>query len=201
MSMSPPPPPPPGPPPIPTPGWGAAPPPGYPTSYPAQPAAGGQLAGFGSRLGGMILDSILYGILAAVFTVPGIIMIATSLQDCVTVDLGDNRTDVVCPPGSPNGGLLGGGIALIALGLIVVAVLYVRALGKTGQTWGRKLANVKVVGKATGQPIGFGRALGRTLFAQIISGAICYLGYLWMLWDTDKQTWHDKVVDSVVVKA
>ena len=71
MSMSPPPPPPPGPPPSPTPGWGAAPPPGYPTSYPAQPAAGGQLAGFGSRLGGSILDHILYGIAASAFVVRG----------------------------------------------------------------------------------------------------------------------------------
>ena len=198
MSM---PPPPPAPPPGPTPGWGAAPPPGYPTSYPAQPAAGGQLAGFGGRLGGSILDSILYGILAAVFAVPGGIMIATSFQDCVTVDLGDNQAEIVCPPGSPKGGLLGGGIALIAVGVIIVAILYIRALGKTGQTWGRKLANVKVVGKTTGQPIGFGRALGRTLFAQIISSSFCYLGYLWMLWDKNKQTWHDKIVDTVVVKA
>jgi uncharacterized RDD family membrane protein YckC len=60
---------------------------------------------------------------------------------------------------------------------------------------------VKVLDKATNQPIGFGRALGRTLFAQIISSAICYLGYLWMLWDKDKQTWHDKIVGTVVVKA
>ncbi|MFM8387932.1 MAG: RDD family protein, partial [Actinomycetota bacterium] len=24
------------------------------------------------------------------------------------------------------------------------------------------------------------------------------LGYLWMLWDSEKQTWHDKMVSSVV---
>lgn len=191
----------PPPPPAPPPGWGAAPPPGYPTSYPSQPAAGGQLAGFGSRLGGSILDSILYGILAAVFTVPGIFLIVASVRDCYTVEISDTETRLECPPGAVKGGLLAAGIALIAVGLIVVAVLYIRALGKTGQTWGRKLANVKVVDKGTGQPIGFGRALGRTLFAQIISSSICYLGYLWMLWDKDKQTWHDKIVDTVVVKA
>jgi len=27
------------------------------------------------------------------------------------------------------------------------------------------------------------------------------IGYLWMLWDDEKQTWHDKVVGSVVVPA
>jgi uncharacterized RDD family membrane protein YckC len=26
-----------------------------------------------------------------------------------------------------------------------------------------------------------------------------YIGYLWMLWDREKQTWHDKVARSVVV--
>jgi uncharacterized RDD family membrane protein YckC len=25
------------------------------------------------------------------------------------------------------------------------------------------------------------------------------LGYLWMLWDSEKQTWHDKAANAVVV--
>jgi hypothetical protein len=29
---------------------------------------------------------------------------------------------------------------------------------------------------------------------------VCYLGYLWMLWDDQKQTWHDKIVDSAVIR-
>jgi len=28
-----------------------------------------------------------------------------------------------------------------------------------------------------------------------------FLGYFWMLWDDDNQTWHDKVVRSRVVRA
>jgi len=34
----------------------------------------------------------------------------------------------------------------------------------------------------------------------MISGQIFYLGYLWMLWDDKQQTWHDKVVGSIVVR-
>ncbi|MEY4173609.1 MAG: hypothetical protein RI900_774, partial [Actinomycetota bacterium] len=34
-----------------------------------------------------------------------------------------------------------------------------------------------------------------------ISTALFYLGYLWMLWDGEKQTWHDKVVGSIVIDA
>ena len=53
---------------------------------------------------------------------------------------------------------------------------------------------------ATAQPIGAGRAIGR-YFAMFLSAILCYLGYLWMLWDPQKQTWHDKIASSVVVKS
>jgi len=169
--------------------------PGYPPYGYANAPVGGERAGFGVRLGGWLLDGLLYGLLMSVFIIPGAVLIASSFQDCVTI--GD---EIVCPSGSPNGGTIGGGIALIIVGLLLVAFVYVRALGKTGQTWGRKIVRIKVVGGTTGEPIGLGRALGRQLFASVISAQIVYLGYLWMLWDDKKQTWHDKVVNSIVVK-
>jgi uncharacterized RDD family membrane protein YckC len=43
-----------------------------------------------------------------------------------------------------------------------------------------------------------GRAIGRWC-VRFVSAAPIFLGYLWMLWDDDKQTWHDKVVRSRVV--
>ena len=36
---------------------------------------------------------------------------------------------------------------------------------------------------------------------SIVSGAVILIGYLWAFWDKNKQTWHDKVVTSVVVRA
>lgn len=173
-----------------------APPPGYQAYAPGTGALGLPRAGFGSRLGAYLLDGFLYGLVAMVFAIPGIILIANAFDGCVTFD-----NETFCPPGKPNGGAIAGGIALILAGVILVAVLYLRALGNTGQTWGRKIVGNKVVGSTTGMPIGVGRALGRQLFAGFISAQIFYLGYLWMLWDSNKQTWHDKVVDSVVVKA
>ena len=131
----------------------------------------------------------------AAFAIPGGIMIGTAFSNCVSI--GD---EVVCPPGEPSGSRIALGGLLIAVGFIVVIVLYIRALGKTGQTWGRKIAGVKVVGEMSGQPIGVGKALGRQLFASFISGQVFYLGYLWMLWDDKKQTWHDKIVGSIVGK-
>jgi uncharacterized RDD family membrane protein YckC len=36
---------------------------------------------------------------------------------------------------------------------------------------------------------------------SIVSAVVFLLGYLWMIWDSEKQTWHDKVAGSVVVPA
>ena len=152
-------------------------------------------AGFGSRLGAWLLDGLLYGIAMAVPIIIGVVMIAAAFADCVTV-----FDDVICPDGAPSGGLLGGGIAVAVLGFLFVVILYVRALGRTGQTWGRRIVGIKVVRVDSGDVPGIGRALGRQLFAQIISANILYLGYLWMIWDKDRQTWHDKVAGTIVVR-
>lgn len=194
MTNFPPPPPPPGATPPPPPGYGA-PPPGYGYQPYGTPEPGGRLAGFGIRLGAYLLDSLLYGLLAAVFIAPAIALGIFAFDDCVSIE-----DEIVCPPGAPDAGPLAAGIAIGLIGFIVVAVVYLRALGRTGQTWGRKIVGIKVVSAETGQPIGIPRALGRQLFANFISGQICYLGYLWMLWQPRKQTWHDMVVGSVVVR-
>lgn len=203
----PPPPPPPGGPPSPPPGYGAppsgfgGPPPGYGYLPPGVDAPSQGFAGFGARLGGYLLDGLLYGLLAAVFLIPATVFGVAAFDDCVAIENADGTVeDIVCPPGAPDGGLLAAGIALGVVGVIVVAVVYLRALGRTGQTWGRKIVGIRVVSKETGQPIGFGRALGRQLFAGFISANVCYLGYLWMLWQPQRQTWHDLVVGTVVVR-
>ena len=191
----------------PPPGYGTPPPPppgavatapGYPPyGYPAPPV-GGERAGFGIRLGGYLLDGLLYGLLTLVFVIPAIIMGVGAFDGCTFTE---NNDDLVCPAGKPSGGLLAGAIVLGLVGYLIVAFIYVRSLGATGQTWGRRIVGIKVVGETTGTPIGFGRALGRQLFAVFISGQVFYLGYLWMLWDDKKQTWHDKVVGSIVIRA
>ena len=68
----------------------------------------------------------------------------------------------------------------------------------SGQTAGKRLLGIRVIDFATGGPIGYGRAAIRAV-ARYISQIPCYLGYLWMLWDKEKQTWHDKLANDVVV--
>jgi uncharacterized RDD family membrane protein YckC len=70
--------------------------------------------------------------------------------------------------------------------------------GITGYSLGRKIAKTKLVSEATGQPLGAGAGIGR-VFAHMIDGAICGIGWLFPLWDTKRQTIADKIVKSVVV--
>ncbi len=85
---------------------------------------------------------------------------------------------------------------------IVAGMLYYGLLegGPTGQTIGKRACGILVVDADSGQPgIGTGRGIGR-YFARWLSQLVLYLGYLWMLWDPKKQTWHDKLARTVVVK-
>lgn len=105
------------------------------------------------------------------------------------------------------------GIALAIVGAVLGAVLrgvgsgigsllglvyYIYLEGSpSGQTFGKKVMNIRVIDAATGGPIGFGRAAIR-YFARILSTIPCLLGYFWMLWDPEKQTWHDKLSTAFV---
>ena len=68
----------------------------------------------------------------------------------------------------------------------------------SGQTVGKRAMGIRVYDLRAGGSIGTGRAIGR-YFAKIVSAIPCLLGYFWMLWDRERQTWHDKLVGSVVV--
>jgi uncharacterized RDD family membrane protein YckC len=70
--------------------------------------------------------------------------------------------------------------------------------GKTGQSWGRKALGIRLVGEQTGQPIGAGMAFVRDL-AHFVDAIICYVGFLFPLWDAKKQTLADKIVKTLVV--
>jgi uncharacterized RDD family membrane protein YckC len=71
--------------------------------------------------------------------------------------------------------------------------------GKTGQSWGKKALGIRLVGEQTGEPIGAGMAFVRDI-AHFVDGIICYIGFLFPLWDAKKQTLADKIVKTLVVR-
>ncbi|MGH2862746.1 MAG: RDD family protein [Solirubrobacteraceae bacterium] len=87
----------------------------------------------------------------------------------------------------------------VALG-IIIAIAYYVALegGPRGQTLGKQALGIRVIDVETRGPIGYGRAFIR-LVGHWLSGIVFYIGYLWMLWDKEKQCWHDKLAGDVVV--
>jgi uncharacterized RDD family membrane protein YckC len=71
--------------------------------------------------------------------------------------------------------------------------------GQTGQTLGKGMLAIRLV-RLDGQTSpGVGLSIGRHLLHMFIDGALCGLGYLWPLWDEKRQTFADKIVDTVVV--
>jgi uncharacterized RDD family membrane protein YckC len=68
----------------------------------------------------------------------------------------------------------------------------------SGQTIGKRAMNIRCIAFATGGALGYGKAAIRWV-GRILSAIVCLLGYFWMLWDPEKQTWHDKIAGTVVV--
>jgi uncharacterized RDD family membrane protein YckC len=96
-----------------------------------------------------------------------------------------------------------------ALGAILLGMGYIASLaywvwnwgyrqGTTGSSIGKSIMKFKVVSEKTWQPVGFGLSIVRQL-AHIIDGAICYIGYLFPLWDAKRQTIADKIMTTVCV--
>jgi uncharacterized RDD family membrane protein YckC len=82
------------------------------------------------------------------------------------------------------------------VGLLVSLIYFTFFHGSTGQTPGDAALGIRIVDGRTGTVIGYPRAAVRWL-VSILSVIPIFLGYFWMLWDSRKQTWHDKAAGSI----
>jgi uncharacterized RDD family membrane protein YckC len=95
----------------------------------------------------------------------------------------------------------GAGVVAFLLYLTSLGIwIYNRVIqmGRTGQSWGKQVLNLRLVRMADGQPMGGGMCFVRDL-AHILDALPCYIGYLWPLWDARRQTFADKVMSTVVL--
>lgn len=159
-----------------------APPPPPPGGTPPPPPPGGMpmgnlpgpLASWGQRvIAYLITFAIIFGVYVAMAIV-GLILGAVS--------------DVL------------GGLWLLLTWLTSLAIgFYLFFLdGATGGHPGKRLTGLKTVNADTGQLIGGGMGIARGL-AHFVDGIICYIGYLFPLWDDKNQTIADKIVSTVVI--
>jgi len=91
-------------------------------------------------------------------------------------------------------------IALICWLAVIGWVIYNRWIeGGKGQSLGKKVLHLRLISEQTGQPIGAGMAFVRDL-CHFVDGVICYVGYLFPLWDVKRQTLADKIMHTVVTQ-
>jgi uncharacterized RDD family membrane protein YckC len=91
-------------------------------------------------------------------------------------------------------------LPLVGLALFIpLAVAYFVAMWTwKGTTIGALVMGHKVV-RTDGRAVDFPVAIVRSLLS-IFSCFVMFLGCLWAAWDHEKQTWHDKIAGTVVVK-
>lgn len=73
-------------------------------------------------------------------------------------------------------------------------------LGGSGQSVGKRMLHIRLVGAATGEPVGEVRAFVRDL-CHLVDLVLAYVGFFFPLWDARRQTLADKIVRTVVVPA
>ncbi|WP_059017145.1 RDD family protein [Mycobacterium sp. M26] len=181
--------PPPGnyPPPPPGAGFGEPPAPGQPIPQLAQAA----YTSWFTRVVAWIIDYIPY------FIIVGIgygIEAATQETACVT-DTSEYNLGEFCATGNSTLGVAAVSLSVL-IGLAYLVWNYGYKQGTTGSSIGKSIMKFKVVSEKTGQPIGFGLSIVRQL-AHIVDGIICYIGYLFPLWDAKRQTLADKIMTTV----
>jgi uncharacterized RDD family membrane protein YckC len=88
-------------------------------------------------------------------------------------------------------------VLLVSLGWSIYNRWY---MGGQGQSLGKKVLGLMLVSEETGQPIGTLNAFLRDI-CHIVDGIICYVGFLFPLWDAKRQTLADKIMKTVVIPA
>lgn len=94
---------------------------------------------------------------------------------------------------------LGGIFALVGYLVLTAATFYIYYMnGARGASPGKRLTGLKIVKIADGQVLGGGMGILRGLL-HFIDG-VCFIGYLFPLWDPQRQTFTDKILSTVVLK-
>lgn len=143
--------------------------------------AGLNYAGFGVRLVAYLIDSLILGLL---------LLLPMALVFFLSMRNAENP--------SPFNYLI---ILACSIIMFVVSVGYqLYFVGAKGATPGKKIMKLKVTLPDGTFPIGYGKAFLR-MIGYIVSGAICYIGFLMIAFDKEQHRGlHDKIAGTVVIK-
>jgi uncharacterized RDD family membrane protein YckC len=133
------------------------------------------LATYGQRVGGFLIDIGIPGGLLAI-----VLIAALATRDVVVI------------------GIVYPGAVLAGLAFLLWNSGYRQ--GRSGQSLGKRVLGTRLVSVGSEEPVGFSRAFVRQI-AHLLDGIPLGLGYLWPLWDEQRQTFADKVCSTLVVQA
>jgi uncharacterized RDD family membrane protein YckC len=88
--------------------------------------------------------------------------------------------------------------AALVTAVCVPPIYFVAMTAVFGQTIGKMITGIRVV-RTSGRPVSFSSAIIRFL-AYIPSGVLLFAGFFWILWDPERQGWHDMLADTVVIR-
>jgi uncharacterized RDD family membrane protein YckC len=143
------------------------------------------LAGILTRFGAVLLDGLVPNLIVLPLAVGGYLVYLGSIAS------GGGETMIT----------LGVFIALLAaIGLQSYTAL-ILAMWAYGLTPGKWMLGIRVVNRDSGLPVGFWRMALRQIIGQWVAAIICYLGFIWALFDANRQGWHDKIAKTLVVRA
>lgn len=91
------------------------------------------------------------------------------------------------------------GAIIYMLGSFLIFVGYgTFFVGRFGATPGKMVRSIKIV-RSDGDRVSYMRAFGRVL-AEVLSGALLYLGYLIAFFDEERRALHDRICDTRVIQ-
>jgi uncharacterized RDD family membrane protein YckC len=169
--------------------------PGYGQGGYGQPqGAPAAYASWFQRVGAFLIDQLL-GVVAMIPYYIGAVMAASTVETTTDPVTGELTTT--------GGGASGISLVLMFLGVALAIAYFVwnycLKQGRTGYTVGKGVLGIKLIKQDTGQPMGAGLSFVRQI-AHIVDAIPCYLGYLWPLWDSKRQTFADKIMGTVVIE-
>lgn len=129
-------------------------------------------ASFGARAVGLIVDALVLGL----FLLPGIVLVVVG-----------------------SGALAVLGLLAMAAGFVAATVLYARAVARSGQSIGNRIASSKVVDARNGQLVDTGAAATRHVLRFLIS-PILFLGFLMAFTNSERRTFHDQFAGTIVTR-
>ncbi len=177
----------------PQPGYGQQPPLGYPqqpyaSDYPMTPVIPlrGDYAPWGRRVGAFLIDNAPT-LIGSIFFNVGYLQFILA-----TFSAGSTMPDFST------------GLTPIIIGIVIMLggfgwQIYNRwvVAGRTGQSLGKRVTKIRLIGELTNAPIGPLNAFLRDLVHTL--DGFAYVGYLWPLWDDKRQTFSDKLMNTIVV--